>query len=99
MQGFLFHEEFLKFDLEKKQINATKTSYIYYKKLLEIKKAYSKNNQIIILVCQLSFVLNLEDPIYPDTRNINGNIKTSKSCELQIDISFNMGYSKEKVNS
>jgi hypothetical protein len=29
---------------------------------------------------------------------LNGNIKTAESCELKLDISFNMGNINEKVN-
>jgi len=43
LDGFLFQYDFLKIDIKNRQINATKSASIYYKKLLEIKKYYSKN--------------------------------------------------------
>jgi hypothetical protein len=59
IDGFLFQNEFIKVDVKNKQINSTKTANIYYKKLLDIKKYYSKINLIyfILVFFIISFII------------------------------------------
>ena len=42
-------------------------------------------------------MLNQENPINSEEININGNIKTSENCKIQLNISFNMGIPNEEV--
>jgi len=49
------------------------------------------------LGCELDFVLNIGNPEKFNEININGNIKTSESCDIKLNISFKMGNLNEKV--